>query len=46
MKIEFKKYTDKDDFVIIITPIIAFYKDNGKRFIVFAWLCFAINVEF
>ena len=46
MKVEFNKYTDKDDFLIMITPAIAFGKDSGKWSIGFCWLCFAINIDF
>lgn len=46
MKVEFKKYTDKDDFLIMITPAIAFGKDSGEWSIGFCWLCFAINIDF
>ena len=46
MKVEFYKYTDKDDFFIMITPAIAFSKDSGKRSIGFCWLCFAIDIDF
>ena len=30
MKVEFKKYTDKDDFLVMITPAIAFGKENSE----------------
>ena len=46
MKVEFNKYTDKDDFLIMIVPTIAFSKDSGKLSVGFAWLCFVINIEF
>lgn len=46
MKVEFNKYIDKDDFIIMINPAIAFGKENGKWSIGLAWLCFVINIEF
>lgn len=46
MKVEFNKYTDKNDFLIMIAPTIAFGKDRGTWSIAFAWLCFAINIDF
>ena len=46
MKVEFNKYTDKDNFLIMITPAIAFGKENGERSIGFCWLCFAISIYF
>ena len=46
MKVEFNKYTDKDDFLIMITPAIAFGKDSGEWSIGFCWLCFVINIDF
>ena len=30
MKVEFNKYTDKDNFLIMITPTIDFGKENGE----------------
>ena len=46
MKVEFKKYTDKDDFLIMITPAIAFGKENSEWSIGFYWLCFSIDIYF
>lgn len=46
MKVEFNKCRDKDDFLITITPAIAFGKINGERSIGFYWLCFAISIYF
>ena len=46
MKVEFNKYTDKDDFLMMITPAIAFSKERGGLSIGFCWLCFAITIYF
>ena len=46
MKIEFNKYTDKDNFLIMITPAIAFNKDRGGWSIGFCWFCIAISIYF
>ena len=46
MKVEFNKYIDKNDFLIMITPAIAFGKESGKWHIGFSWLCFVINIDF
>lgn len=46
MKVEFNKYTDKDDFLITIIPTIAFGKELCKWSIEFVWLCFVISIEF
>lgn len=46
MKVEFNKYTDKNDFIITIAPTITFGKDRGTWSIAFAWLCFSINIDF
>ena len=46
MKVEFDKYTDKDNFFIMITPAITFGKENGELFIGFCWLCFSIDIYF
>lgn len=46
MKIIFNKYTDKDDFLVMLTPAIGFGKDSGTWTIEFCWLCFIINIEF
>ena len=46
MKVEFNKYTDKDDFLMMITPAIAFSKESGESYIGFCWFCFAIIIYF
>ena len=46
MKVEFNKYTGKDDFFMMITPAIAFGKESGKWHIGLGWLCFVINIKF
>ena len=46
MKVEFNKYTDKDNFLTMITPAIAFGKENCEWSIGFCWLCFSIYIYF
>ena len=46
MKVEFNKYIDKDGFLMMITPAIAFGKENDEWSIGFCWFCFAINIDF
>ena len=45
MKVEFFKYIDEDNFFVIITPCIAFSKENNIWSISFGWLCFSIDIN-
>lgn len=46
MKVSFDKYTDKNDFLIMLIPAIAFGKLSGTWSIGISWLCFVINIDF
>lgn len=46
MKVEFEKIANKDDFIIMIIPTIAFGKQDTGWFIGCTWLCFAIQINF
>ena len=46
MKVEFEKFTDKNDLVIMIIPTIAFGKQDTGWFIGCAWLCFELGIYF
>lgn len=46
MTFEFAKYIDKDGFMLMITPALAFSKESGTKTIAFAWLCFTLTIEF